>query len=314
MEVSIILAKQIITMFCMAMAGVTLCKVKIINKEQSRSISSILIYVLSPCLLVNSFQTEFTPDKAAGMLASLAAGAVTLLIFTVMTETMKKGPKGLSDGERLCAIFSNAGNLIVPIVQGMFGTEYVIYTCPYVLLQSTLMWTYGMHLVGGSKGSVWKLLLKPNFLAILLGLLMFATGLRFPGPVAKAVSNLGNCTGPMSMLVIGILLASTDLKAVLRSVRTYRTLVLRLIILPLVAMAVALLAAGVWHGADYEKIYLILLLGSMGPSASTITSMAQVYRHPDAGIISSINAVTMLFCAVTMPLQCFIFENLIVLI
>ena len=311
MEISIILAKQIITMFFMVFVGVLLSKFRLVNMEQSRSLSTILIYVFTPCLILNSFQTEYTADKAAGLAAVSCATLLTLLSFTLLTRLMKKARRPLSSGESLCAIFSNSGNLIVPIVLGMFGEEYVIYTCPYVLLQNILMWTYGLYIIGGSRGSIKNLVLKPSFIAIVLGICMFLLELRFPAPLANAVSSLGSCTGTVSMLVIGVLLAETDLKAVMRDSRIYRAVLLRLIIFPLIAMLFALIISRFWYATDYETIYFIFLLGSMGPSASNITNMAQVFNHPDDKLISSINAVTVLLCMVTMPLMSLVFNTII---
>lgn len=310
MDISIILIKQIITMVCMVMVGVILGKTKVIGGEESRVLSQALIYAFSPCAFLSAFQGEFTPDKAQGLLIAAAGATVTMALFVAFGELLHRRAD-ISTAEQCCMGFSNAGNIVIPIVQGIWGTEYVIFVCPYILIQNLLIWTYGIRLMGGERKPLWKMLLNPNIICLLVGLTMFFANIRLPAPIQQGIGNVGNCLGPVAMIVIGILLSQTPLMTLARDKRILRTVALRLVVFPLVAVAVAAVI-GLWYrGGESQIILMILLLSSLGPSASNLTSIAQTLHHPQTQLVSAVNALSVVLCAVTMPLQCMLLQALL---
>ena len=56
-----------------------------------------------------------------------------------------------------------------------------------------------------------------------------------------------------------------------------------------------------------EIILLITLLGTITPSASTVTQMAQIYEK-DSEYASIINVVTTLVCILTMPIMVYLYK------
>ncbi len=308
MAIGFILLKQIIAMICMVAAGAILCKCKLVDGEQSRTLSQVTLYLCSPCVLFSAFQTTFTPDKAKGLLIVALGAAVTLVLFVVLGEALMRRKKPLAPSESCCVMFCNAGNLIIPIVQGIWGTEYVIYLAPYLMLQIILLWSYGVRLMGGQRKPFLQTMLQPNIVAVLLGAVTFVTNIRLPGPIQQGISLLGNCVGPLSMVIIGILLAETPLRSLVRDKRILRTAVLRLIVFPLVAVAVLAVLGFFWREGDLHTILMVSLLCSLGPSASNLTAIAQTLRHPEAKLVSAINVLSVILCAVTMPLHCMLLQ------
>ena len=206
-------------------------------------------------------------------------------------------------------IYNNAGNLILPMVMAILGQEYVIYTSVYILVQNILMWTHGQKLMGGAQQFDWKkIVTTPAIAAILAGLALFITGLRLPGPLVTAMEGLGSCMAPLSILVIGILFSELDLKRVLCQGRIYWVAGLRLLVYPLLSMAVLLALRVLWPHSDGDNVLLVSLLCAIGPAASAITQMAQLYHNPNSGYVSSINVLTTLLCAVTMPVMVLLFQ------
>ncbi len=309
----LILLKQIIAMICMVAVGVVLGRRKIVDGEQSRTISQVMIYACSPCALFSAFQTTFTMDKVEGLLMVSIGAFVTFLLFVLAGIALMRGKHGLSAAEACCALFSNCANIVIPIIQGIWGAEYVIYISPYILLSNILMWSYGVRLMGGERKPLWKMMMHPNIIAVLLGFVLFVTNLRLPGPIQSGLSAVGGCVGPMSMVVIGILLAETPLGNMLRNKRIFRTVALRLVIYPLLAVAVAAAVGLFWKGADREAVLLVLLICSLGPSASNLTGLAQTLRHPETSLVSAVNALSVILCAATMPLQCVLLQALLAL-
>ena len=136
----------------------------------------------------------------------------------------------------------------------------------------------------------------------------FYLGGRGIGPLVTAMEGLGSCMAPLSMLVIGILFSELDLKRVLCQGRIYWVAGLRLLVYPLLSMAVLLALRVLWPHSDGDNVLLVSLLCAIGPAASAITQMAQLYHNPNSGYVSSINVLTTLLCAVTMPVMVLLFQ------
>ena len=83
--------------------------------------------------------------------------------------------------------------------------------------------------------------------------------------------------------------------------------ILRLVGIPLAAVALLKLSGLAHLVPDGQTILLVSLLATCTPSASTITQMAQIYGK-DADYASAINVVTTLLCIFTMPLMVALYQ------
>ena len=63
MEISMLLAEQIMAMFLTMAVGYAVVKIGLFRTEDSKVLSNMVVYICSPCIIVNSFQIELTKDK-----------------------------------------------------------------------------------------------------------------------------------------------------------------------------------------------------------------------------------------------------------
>jgi len=309
MELSFLLVEQILSMVLMALAGFVIGRLKLVTEEGSRALSCVCIYLVVPCSLITSFGGgERDGRRLEALAVSLAAAAVLHGMYLILNWLLSRGSRGLGREEQVMVMYNNAGNLIIPMVQSILGREYVLYTSPYILVQNLFMWTHGQRLLGGAeKLTVKKVLSTPAIAAILAGLFLYGTGIRLPGPLETAMTGMAGCMAPVSMLVVGLLISDLNLKEVLLSRRVYWVAVLRLIFYPLLSMGVLLVMGRLWQNRDGVNVLTVILLCSIGPTASATTQMAQLFRNPKGGYVSAGNVVTTLLCAVTMPALATIF-------
>lgn len=76
--------------------------------------------------------------------------------------------------EETSLIYSNAGNLIIPIVTAILGKEWVIYTSAFLSVQLFLLWSHAKMKLCGEKGiDLKKILTNINMIAIFAGVLLF---------------------------------------------------------------------------------------------------------------------------------------------
>ena len=136
------------SLFTIALGAYALVKLRVLRSEDSRTLSLIMLYLICPCTIISAFQIDSTPELRSGLLLAFAAAVIIhvgLLIFNMIIRT----PLRMSPVEQASVIYSNAGNLIIPIVCALLGQEWVVYTCAYICVQIVLQWTHCKPLISG---------------------------------------------------------------------------------------------------------------------------------------------------------------------
>ena len=75
-------------------------------------------------------------------------------------------------------------------------------------------------------------------ISIAIGAILFFTRIRLPELITNTISSVGNMIGPASMIVTGMLFAGMDLKAIFANKRVYFISALRMLVIPLIALAI----------------------------------------------------------------------------
>lgn len=310
MEISVLLAEQITVLFLMGLVGFLAVKAGKFKEEDSRIVSNAVVYICSPCVIINAFQITFTPDKLKGLL--LAGGAAVLVhIILIGGGKLLSGPLHLNGIEKASVEYSNAGNLIVPLVSSVLGEEWVFYTTAYIIVQTVLIWTHGQSVIRqGQEKDYRKILLNPNIIAIAVGFVLFATGIHLPSVVGQCISGFGDMIGPASMLVVGMIIGNVNLGWVFRQKRPYLICFMRLVLFPVITILIFALSGAERLHPDAEYILMVVLLATSAPVAVMVTQLAQIHGR-DARYASVINVMSVIFCIVTMPLMVLLYEAVI---
>lgn len=310
MDLSLLLIQQILKMFIMIVFGYLIVKSKIMKEEESKALSTITLYIVTPCAIISSFQIELTADKLNGLLLA-GLGAIIVHIIYFILAGILKNVLHLTSIEEASIIYSNAGNLIIPLVSSILGEDWVLYTSGYMVVQTILLWTHAKAVVSGEKDfSIKKIIFNVNIIAIVIGLVLFLTGIRLPSVLQQAIDSVSLTIGPLAMFVIGMLIGNMNFKNIFSDKRTYMICFLRLIVLPLAVVIVLALSGLTMLHKDASQIFIITILAASAPTAATITQFAQIYnKHP--GYASVINVMSVIFCIITMPLMIMIYQLLI---
>ena len=220
-----------------------------------------------------------------------------VIIGTVLKRTLKLDPI-----EHAASIYANSGNLIIPLVMGLFGKEWVVYASCFIIVQTFMFWTHCRLIIAGKGNLTLKTVLKNiNIWSIMMGLVMFALQIKLPDTINGTLSSVGMFIGPNAMLVAGMLIAAIPLRSIVSSKRIYLVTLLRLLLIP-IALLVLIKLIGFVHWVEKgEIIVLISFLATTSPSASTVTQMAVIYNN-NPQKASAIYGITTLLCMFTMPL------------
>ena len=126
MSISILLAEKIAQLFLILLMGYLVVRVGLLKPEDSRVLSVIMVYLVMPCMILNAFQIDNTPEVRTGIAYSFVVAGIMHLLFLALTALLKK-PLKLDVIERCAVIYSNASALVIPLLQATLGSEYVVY-------------------------------------------------------------------------------------------------------------------------------------------------------------------------------------------
>jgi len=147
--------------------------------------------------------------------------------------------------------------------------------------------------------NVKPILLNPALLGTVLGFGFFLFSVKLEGPLRDAVTDLSAMTTPLSMLVVGSILAKSDPRKVFSGWKMYPVLAGRLLIIPLAAL---LILRPFIH--NQTMLGVLVLLGAM-PVASLTAIFAEKYKSgsgQNAELASRLIFLSTVFSLVTIPL------------
>ncbi len=282
-------------------------KFKLLSLESSVHISRMVLYLISPCVIIDAFQMEFSREKLMSFLLAAAAAIIIHIILIAVAYAAKKCFH-FSKIEQASLIYTNCGNLLIPIIGYVLGKEYVFYCCAYVCVQSVLCWTHCISMIAGREYmNPKKIITNPNILAVVFGMILFFSHITLPDILASAISRTGDCVGPLSMFVIGIMIASANLKKVFTRPKSWLVTSLRLILCPLLVLLLFAATKSTSITADAENVLFVSFLAAGAPSASTVSQMANIY-HSDEILAGSINIMTVLLCMISLPAMTMLYQ------
>ena len=307
MHISLLLMNQIIQLFIMIFMGFIIVKAKLLKAEDSKILSVIVLYLIIPCVIINAFQVDYTPQTVKGLLIALAGSVMTQVILLIVVSILGR-VFHLNEVEVASIYYSNSGNLIVPIVTFILGKEWVLYGCVFMSVQLVFIWTHCKKIISRESTYDWrKIVLNINMISIAIGIVLFLTRIHLPAIINNTLSAVGSMIGPASMIVTGMLFAGMDFKQIFANKRVYFVSFFRLIIVPVIALFLIKCRQLSTFSSNGNKLMLIVFLAIITPSASTVTQMCQVYEN-DSQYASAINVVTTLLAIVTMPLMVMLFQ------
>ena len=210
MEISILLAEQILAMFLTMAVGFGVVRAGLFKTEDSRIISNMVVYICNPCVVVHSFQIELTDDKIKGLMIAIGLSVVVHMVLIIGSEILSF-IFHFNSIEKASIIYTNAGYLVIPLVGAVLGEEWVFYTTAFILVQTVLMWTHGVKLIGQEKElNIRKILCNPNVIAMIIGIALFALEIRLPTVVDSCDRRCGSEMGIPSKASVPDLPAQAD--------------------------------------------------------------------------------------------------------
>ncbi len=234
-----IVLNQTIVMLILMIAGVICRKTGIISENSNRELSSFVLKFVNPVMVFMSYQTEYDSRLVKNLLICFAISAILFLVSIVLSYVLIRDKKGReTEIERFSAIYSNCGFMGIPLVKAMFGMEGVFYLTAFITVFNLVVWTHGIILISGEKNfkQVVKVFYSPVIISIALGLVFFFCRITLPEIISRSLEYISELNTPLAMIVSGITMAGTNLKDLVKNFNIYRVCLIKLIIIPVIAV------------------------------------------------------------------------------
>ena len=148
--IALLLMQQIAVLFLIMGLGFLIVKLGIVKTEDSRVLSMVTIYLVLPCVTIHAFQIEYSTKIRNGFLLAVVVAILIHVVLFMVCGILRKLLK-MDEVETASLIYSNAGNLILPLVTSILGEEWVIYASGFMCVQTIIVWTHGQSLMQGQR-------------------------------------------------------------------------------------------------------------------------------------------------------------------
>lgn len=287
---------QTLTLFLIIAAGFILTKLGLINEKGTHQMSAVLVNAVAPCMFINSLSIDRTGEMIHILFIGIGAMLVCYAVYISLPYLFfRREPEDTRITLRYGSGYNNAGFMGMPLVVAVFGQDAAFYAMFSIICFNVYAYTVGVRAMGG-KGTVSlrRMLFSPGIIGILIGLVLFLTGLRLPAPAASAVSYVGGMNTPLSMLIIGSQMARADIRDMLRSAGLYGAAAIKLLLMPVIAAIILLPLRG------FTMFYAVSVVLAGAPSAGYTAIFAEMY-HRDSTRAAELVSFSTLMSILTLP-------------
>ncbi|OLS36027.1 hypothetical protein BTR22_13660 [Alkalihalophilus pseudofirmus] len=282
--------------------GFTARKVRILPVESNRVLTQVILYITLPSLILYAMDINLSTEIMFELLwligLSIYAMAVAILVGRGMrrSATLPENKQGVYEG---LIVFGNQGFIGYAVTFYLFGEIGVLYTAIFMIFYLFLIWSYAIYLVARNyqKINLSLLFWNPGIIATTLGLVIMLLPFGWPSPVSSLLLTLGELTMPLSMLLIGSLLAgltSSTCRQLMTSKYVWLAVLTKLVVIPVFLLPFIYLPVSM-------TVIGVAILVTATPSAPTITMYAEKYGG-DTKFAAVIVAAGTILCVLTIPL------------
>lgn len=294
--------QEMLVLYGMAALGFMVRKKGILNEHTNDVLTRLILYITLPALILYSLDISFSISLLSDFLWLVLMSIVVLILSCMMASWMGKH-SSLQEKQKSVykgiIIFGNQGFIGYAVSFILYGEQGILYLTIFNICYLILIWTYGIFLFSHSKDSIpgKSIFLNPGILSTFIGLMILILPLSWPAPISNGLESIGKMTIPLSMMMIGSLVANvkySEFPLLIRNVYLWYAALAKLLIIPL--LLVPFLALEV----PFHLLLIAVLVSGM-PSAPTISLYAQ--RHGADSFFASLGVLlTTLLCILTLPL------------
>ena len=287
-----------------AAPGFFFVKRGMIAADRGADFSKVLLYFCQPCLAVYTFTSaEFSMEKLADIgIFAAATLAINVLMLGAGALILRKKFKDTSYRIiTVATVFANCAFFGIPIIEALLpdvAPELIIYTIVYATVMNILGWAIGIAIITGDAKNISakKIFINPAMLGVAIALPLFIFSVELPGPLSDAISVAGRMTTPLSMLIMGMRLATASARSIFTSVKAYAAVAVKAFLMPLIAFGMVYFLP---IPTEVKQTFFII---AACPTASVVLNFSELCGAGQREAAASVLLST-IFSVVTLPIM-----------
>lgn len=224
-----------------AAVGVLVTRLGWLDKHVYTQLSKILLNVTLPCMIVASVAELDYASGSKLVVGSFVYGFALYFGLLALCWACNVALK-VPDHQRGTYIFmgtlTNLAFIGIPVTTALFGPQAAFITAIFILSTNLIIYTLGVvictRLDGVATTVNLRMLISGPLVGAFIALFLFLAGITLPTVVVQPLDFIGGITAPLAMMLVGHIIANSDLRGVVGEWRIYVITLLRQIVVPLI--------------------------------------------------------------------------------
>ena len=236
MSTSVVLQQMGVITILVAI-GIILYKKKIVDDYTSPKLSAIVMDVCNPALILASLLSGNITATHKDLLVALLLGFLfymRLVVLGFIFPFIVRADKDTSRFYNVMTVYTNVGFIGIPVARAILPDNAILYVIVCNVMYSLLFYTHGIVILSNGKEKMnIKKIFSPGTIMAILSLLVFWFGVNLPPIVSNSISFIGNATVFLSMTLLGVGIARSDIKKGLKNIRIWIYIAIRMLLVPI---------------------------------------------------------------------------------
>jgi len=289
---------QVVILLILILLGTLLTKTKMLNGETVKGMTDLVLYIVTPCVIIKSFVREFDPALTEKLLISFLIAFLAHFGYIIISHLLLRSKnKAREKVLRFGTVFANCGFMAIPLLDALIGDDGVFYGTAFIAVFNILVWSYGIIIMSGDKKTLTpkKMFINPGILGTAIGLLIFFLSIPIPQVIFKPIDFMSNLNTPLPMIIIGYHLANSNLLDAIKNVKVLISMFLRLLVFPALVLGVMYLC-GV-----RGNVLIACTISASVPTAANTTMFASKFGA-DTSLSASMVSLSTVCSLATIPI------------
>lgn len=241
--------------------GIFLYKRGVVDDHTSQRMSTIVMDVCNPALILASLLSGNVTATHHDLIVAIVLGASFYIGLVILGFIFPKLIRGGEDSRfyNMMTVYTNVGFIGIPVARAILPENAILYVIICNVMYSLLFYTHGIIVMSNGKEKLsLKNILSPGTIMAVVSLVIFWFNIYLPPIIANSISYLGNATVFLSMTLLGVGIARSNITSGIKNPRIWIYILVRMIAIPVALFFVLKLA-----GFSYITIMGLCLMAAM---------------------------------------------------
>lgn len=298
----LVVLEQVSIIFMLMFIGVVLVKLGVLCERSISDLTTILLTLVTPCVILHAF---FTPFNWAQSRELFATFFITFLFFVVTIIAVhlivhKMRVSDIRPEIIFGVVYSNNGFMGIPLVSALFGVQGVFFAASQLALALAFLWSHGIlqfRTHDGWRRNLLKIITNPAVVSLMVSMILYFSGISLFSPVEQIVTSIAQMNTPLSMILVGATLVGINIKDIIADQRVWLATLMRNLIIPIL-FTLSLYYFDLGLLSNLAKMTLIVMIACPVPA---LTVMFARQYDTNARFAAQLVSFSTIASVVTLP-------------